>query len=457
MTERLREELRRIGETAPVAHVDPATWGRARRARTRDRALVAAAVVAVLALVGGLAGVLPSRHSTPVAGGSQPGVPDHIWSVPERMQTRNNDGSWMRSEVTGDVAVGRAAAAYVSADGLPVVVGANDGAYHLLDLPDFAGNNALVARGLHGDELALQLSPDGRRLAYTYARFGPAAATEPIPSGVRVLDLASGAIREIPVSGGEGTVVSSIGWSPGSSWVVWSGWQEASWTKHSMGGSSPVAGLIAPDATTSTPLPAFGNNARASFAVSDVGEVTIVGDSERYVASGGEPGRRIPLHVGESFSVGASYLGSTLRDLRGRDTAYRYRLDTYAPAHERVALPPQLLHRGVAPLGWIDETHLLARVGAAEDAATGVNLQDLAVIGTGADASYRVVGRVELGVPNLSVATDLMTLDLPTVERPEPDWPWSTDRIAWTIGLGVAGALALILAARALWRHTRHL
>jgi hypothetical protein len=65
----------------------------------------------------------------------------------------------------------------------------------------------------------------------------------------------------------------------------------------------------------------------------------------------------------------------------------------------------------------------------------------------------RLVGTVDGSVvPTLTVALDLVTADRPTVERPAPDWPWSDERRAVMVGLGVAGVLGLVYAARRLRR-----
>ncbi|HEY0951929.1 hypothetical protein, partial [Nocardioides sp.] len=53
---------------------------------------------------------------------------------------------------------------------------------------------------------------------------------------------------------------------------------------------------------------------------------------------------------------------------------------------------------------------------------------------------------------SLSVATDLMPPNRLTVHRPEPDWPVSEERLSLLIGLGVAAAIAVLLAGRRLGR-----
>lgn len=460
MTGRLREELERIAESAPVTGVDPETWARARRSRLRDRALVLAAVAAVLVGIGAVPVALHHRGDAPVAGRPARGVPEHIWLVPDRMADRVGDGRWARDQVSSDLAVGRAAAAYLLDAGLPVVIGAGDGAYHLLDLPDFAGNDFYVAHGLHGGELGLALSPDGTELAYAYAHVGAHAGDRPIPSGIRVVDLVSGDVRTIPVSGGQGTVVSSIRWSPGSTWLVWEGYREDSWTRYSMGGSRDVAGVVSPAGDTSEALPPFNGNASVSYAVSDRGEVSVVGDSTRYVGYG--PGAtgptqgsgsgssttvhlpgRVPLHAGASFTLAASYAGDTLLDLRVRNPHDRYQLDRYGAGHERVLLSG-LDGLAVEPLGWTDADHFVARIGPARDGDVPSHLTSLALVTASGHPSYRVVGEIDTGVAGLTLATGLMTPTHPTVSRPEPDWPWTTER--WTLTLGLP-ALALLLLA----------
>jgi hypothetical protein len=450
-TEQLRRELARVADRAPVADVPDDTFARAQRARRRDRLAVGAAVVVVLALAGGLAAWLPG-HDEPEPADGRGAVPDRIHLVPERLTERRGGNEWSSGVVSSRLDVGSAAAAYVADAGLPVIVGADDGDYHLLDLPDFAGNNWVVARGLHGGELALSLSPDGRRLAYAYAVFGPDSDTRPIPSGLRVVDLESGSLREIPVRGGEGTIVSTIRWSPGGRWLVWSGYRMASWTEMSMGGSTRVAGVVAPDGTASSTLPGLGGNARVSYAVSDAGQVSVVGDRERYVDGGELSGGRRPLRAGGSFTIDAAYVGDALYDLRVKDTAYRFQLDAYHPAHTRLSLPADLDGRAVVPLGWVDASHFLARVGPEENGSTPEALTGLALVGVGDDPSYRVVGEIDEGVPTLSVATDLIALDQPTVARPDPDWPWSTTRWLVTIGLG---SVALIVVLWLVLLHRR--
>jgi hypothetical protein len=73
------------------------------------------------------------------------------------------------------------------------------------------------------------------------------------------------------------------------------------------------------------------------------------------------------------------------------------------------------------------------------------------------------VGSVDpIAAASLSVAVDLIP-DLDgtsnqqlTHDFGEPDWPAERD-ISWLIGLGVAGALSVLLGLRWVWRRRTHL
>lgn len=445
MTGRLQDELARIADAAPVAEVPPDTWARARRVRRRDRGFALAAAAAVIALVAGLVSWLPAQLEPSVSGSSAPGLPGHLYPVPERMWARGADDAWLRDEVTSDVAVGQAAAAWLTPEGLPVVVDATDGRYHLLDLPGFSGNNWITAVGLHPPAIAL--SPDGRRLAYSWATFGPDAATEPIPSGVRVLDLESGAIRQIPLPGEDGTAVEALGWSVDSRWLAWGGARMGSWTMGGMGQSEPVAGRIAPAATSGEEyVPRRVHPFDASVGVDVRGHVSLFGNG----AANTWDGRHQRVVLLDALDGAA---GQAPVDARGRmavpsQDGHTVLVLEAAGATVRPADvgAPDEASWEVRPLGWVGGELLMTTH------ATAANNAELRMLSVDSERS-RLVGTVDGSVvPTLTVALDLVTADRPTVERPAPDWPWSDERRAVMVGLGVAGVLGLVYAARRLRR-----
>ena len=273
----LPDQLHRIAERAPVADIPHDTWARARSARRRDRALTLAGVVAALALLATAIVWLPERLDPPVADTDGAGVPDHLYAVPERLTDHTSEAGWTSEEVSDDVTIGTGAAAWLTpSGGVPVVVGA-DGAYHLLDLPGYAGKNWWMSVGALF-EPTIALSPDGRSLAYSWAEFGPDAASEPIPSGVRVLDLESGDARTFPLPGDEGTMVETLAWSPDGRWLAWSGARLASWTAETMGGGTPAAGRI--DLHSGRREEVLSNRLwDASLGVDGTGRVALGGDA----------------------------------------------------------------------------------------------------------------------------------------------------------------------------------
>ena len=84
----------------------------------------------------------------------------------------------------------------------------------------------------------------------------------------------------------------------------------------------------------------------------------------------------------------------------------------------------------------------------------------LSLVPVDGDRPARDVAALDGGVGPLSVATDLVTEQRPTVSRPAPDWPWSEERWVLTVGLGglgllVAGGLAWLVRRRAQRRSAR--
>jgi hypothetical protein len=450
-SDQLRDELALLAETAPVAAVPDDTWRRGRRSLARGRALVAGAAAAVVAGVSGAVLVVPEEDPALHAGTTVDAgdLPSRIWNVPEPMYQQHENGEWSSDRVTSDLAVGRGAVAYVTDGGLPVVVDALDGEYHLLDLPDFLGRGLLERTAL-GEGLALTLSPDGHQLAWAWAGPAPLSDAEPMPSGIRVVDLNSGEVRSIPLSGGRGIVVRSIVWSPDSRWIAWSGQVATYWTDTSYTASGAVAGRIAPGSTESREVPSSRDSA-AVHAISDVGQVAVA-DTNRVVRLDNfpesdpvEPVTTPARIAGSSFPVGASYLGRDLRVLRTQDTSYSYTTHTYPGGRVGdLGLPSG---QAMAPLGWIDEQHLLVRTGRPGEDGTAV-MTDLAIVGADGALGSEKVGSFEEGVPSVSVATDLIELSRPTVDRPAPDWPWSPERWVLTLGAGVVALLMLLWVVR---------
>lgn len=429
-TEELRRELARIGDSAPVAQVPADTFSRARRARRRDRALTVGAAVAVVALVAGLATWLPQRSEPEPAGTGEIGVPDVIHAVPAGAL-----------KATADLAVGRAAVALTSADGLPVVIDAEDGTYRALDLPGFGSSLQTV----------LALSPDGWRLAWTWAG-DPGTAGKPTDSGVRVLDLMTGRQRSIRLAGGQGVLVDQLLWSRDSRWLLWHGADSTQWSDSAFSTGPPSAGRIGPGSTTSQSVPA-PHNESTTYAIGDDGIVVIATDRQVLRWDGRVLDRQRQVHAWYPVAVTADRgtLLETISRTPDADTFIsRFRL--VSPDGTRTPAPA-LDDVQVTVLGWRDDHTVVGLVD-----SLGAVGRHLALLDLAGEPSLRPVGTVSALSP--SVAVDLMSADRATVQRPEPAWAhpdegWSDAQISIAIGLGVAAVLALLEAGRWWWRRRR--
>ena len=446
----LRDLLEREAAGAPHVVVPADTWRRGRRRRTLKRGgalLVGAAVVAGVALA---AGVLPGaddRAVPPADSVGGLGLPDHLHAPPERMSDVDPEfGGWMREEVLrGDeLAVGPAAAAWVTPGGLPVVVDAETGEHHLLDLPDAVSAN-LEARTFAGsDWQPLALSPDGTRLAYGTVRFGRDGAS----TGVRVLDLTTGeAAWRRQLVGDAGVLVEELSWSPTGTWLAWQGRQTREWTGSSIAGFTPVAGVVGPE-TESTVEGVTGGGA---VVARDDGAAYVVTPREIEILSPCPAGARCPAQpppltwrsAGVALAPGAALSpeGSTL----ALSVFEGYDLVTLGLFGRRPSLGAEGMPDDrpwqVTALGWVDDDHVLVL----RDDNEGSD-GTLSIVPVDAEEGASTdVGTVDSAVGRPSIAIDLVTLDRPTVDRPEPGWPWSEERWAITVAAAFVAVLLLLL------------
>lgn len=450
MTGSLRDALAEIADHAPVADIPDDLWESAHRPRRRTVVAAAFAAAAVIASAAGLGIVLHHESPPPATPIPGPGaVPSHIYRIPDRLT----------GPLETDLAVGRSSVAYMTQAGIPVVVTARDGRYHLLGLPAFLGqDDAGGFSTLLGTGFAL--SPDGRSLAYAYAAGYDAAGT-PSVTGVRVLDLETGGIRtvELPPQG-QGTQVRLVTWSPDSRWLAWEGQVAGSWHSGAADFRDAARGRIAPGATTSQPLETrLGSE--AGMAVDDRGVVVTVDGNRVAVSPRRGPERIRPVHPTprevRSSEMAAHALaydptGQHVTIASTMPSARAYRLDTHRLTYQARALPA-LAGSGswVLPLGWLSRSDGLVSVSEVRpvigrsDSYTGATVEAGRIVLTrwkGGEPSSRVVARLDELMPDtVSVAVDLMTAAQPTHAFPPPRWPsstpWST--IAGLSGLGALG------------------
>jgi len=463
MTERLKEELARIGDSVAPVYVAPDTWARGRRARRRDRVLVGAAALVLIAMVGGGVGLVrhESRETQPVepADSDLVALPSRIWKVPEHVADQDQDGQWT-GPVETDLAMGPASVAFVAAGRLPVLIGASDGRYHLLDLPGWLGEWDLYeAEG--GIGVGLALSPDGTRLAYAWHGELPTSSTAPVPTGIRIIDLTTGKGRVALLSGGQGVVTTRLMWSPDGRWLAWtglvaghlSGAPSSAWYDAHLGGRINVTTMSAEKAKI--------RDSSAGLSINNDGTTAWL-DRDRLAVWDGRhlTKRKIAFPNGlldtpptgawspDATSIAFGTFGSNAGLIPVEVATATNRQGLLLPD------PPARDNlRRVQPLGWIDDTRVLAMV---EQELPGRRAVSLVVISTPETrADDRLVTTTDFVTGEfLSVAVDLIDLDHPTADFPEPDWPWSTER---QMVVGFGAAVGILWAGYWLFRWRRRL
>lgn len=402
MTTDLREELTALAETQSFSP-DPSAWDRGRRVRRRARVVRGAAAVAVVAVIVG-AGVLAVRPDSVGPAGNV--VP--AGAIPSVIPQADGTVVSFRD-------IRRASVAYVDrATRLPVLVDAATGKASFVELPGFPEPQVVDLATSFTTGPMLAVSPDGQRLAYpaTTSTDGPDGQPSFITSFYRVVDLTTGdanTLLDVPLRTG---TPNAIAWTADGDLVM-----DVPGLPTEVGVDPAVESLtIDPEtgdssAPTLTGVPAPSGRISATYPV-DV-----------------EPVRAVPFATDDGA------------------------LDRALPAD----LYPGGAH--VVPLGWADDSLLVAQV----DAPTGSYVEgEHLVLMTSPDRpesewTYRIMVRDVPDAESLSVAVDLIPdLDGTSSQQLTHDFgdPLAASErdISWIIGLVVAAAVAALMGLRWLWR-----
>lgn len=471
MTQQLRAQLEQIAADAPDVAVADDTWRRGRDAHRRDLVVRWGAVAAALALIGTALGLglnAPSKVDPADSLLNRPVVlPASVEPVPQHLISLDQDSTyrWAHGVGESDLGVGPATLAFVAGDNLAgglVVVVTRDGAVHPLALPDFAGAQS-GALSLSGGNL-VALSPDGTHLAWVSG--GPASGRldeRPVKMLITVTDLTTGDSQQTDLrrflTTGQAIVPDQLTWSPDGRQLAWRGQEYRQYNASGIGsgGLGRLGGRFdlrtgrnerVPAASRddllgvlddSTVLLRGRDGGLAGRGPSRIGHLDPIEEADQpaYVSPDGTR-----LAVGHQLSNGPSI---RIVDLAtGRATARPLSGLVYA------ARP---LAR---PVGWADDTHLVVAVTTEGDPnyGTGSHLAVMTVPPTPAQEwGYRILTRFEgMGTSGVSVAPAGLDLAHPTEAFPAPDWPWSTQRLLLTWGLGALGFLLLLVLA---WRLRR--
>lgn len=379
--------------------------------RVGRRRVVAASVAVVAVVLVGLGAAAVGLLGGPDDDG--PGVPDRLHAVPDHVTGYDVDADSLDGDLVGtDLRVGPTSAAWQTYDGATVLVGADDGAYHLLDVRRQLGFGRAV------------LSPDGLRLL-----------VEGTGGAIGTLDLRTGEttyVREARAQRPAGNT--RLAWSPDGRWAAWSG-----------PGSTGRVELATGEVDEARPTPA---QRVGSIGVADDGTVVVVSPrgvtrwTRTAVTTTG------PLEIGPQLQAGVSASADgALVAVGSCCTRAAYVVDTRTgEVVTRAGLDLDDSPLATAePLGWLDADTSVWQVMPQGGGGDGV----LALVTVDGDVTE--VGEVDDAMPDVvSVATGLMTLDRATVDRPAPDWPWSPERhlVVWGSSAAVLAIGAAIVLSR---------
>lgn len=450
--DQMRTALRGLAETAATAPADdPASlWSQGRR-RVRRRRLAAAGAVAAAVVAAGASSLVavPAAVVHPAGATHEPAIPRNVWTAKDWYPTTSEEGPPGVVAVLGGVIRG-------DRNGL-FTVSATTGEYRLLDLPD-------ALDGLDSSSPPV-LAPDGRHIAYWLAgepsgepfrdaaRIGDGEGS--IPVGLGIYDTSTGAVRRYEPSTEHGLYADEVVWADDDTLLLTYG-QRTSGTS-----ADRIATYVwetstddAPSRTTDVSGTRLGRDTDGALvdlrgrrrAVSLPVDGTRAEEVVRLPRTPGFAAASVWVSSAAVVVPGNELLGG--RNNFGED---RTLLGTRRPDGTVRGLRPVDRLSYTRPVGWIDDTHLLAIGDGRTDDEWGAFYR-LDVT----DGAATLLGTAQAGMyaPGLQVATDL--LGAPMVEGDRPPRRnvfWS---VAATIpGYALLGGLAVLGVVAGLRRRRR--
>ncbi len=445
----LRDTFHGMADTFEPSALPRDLWDRGRvRQPSRVRPeLVAAAVVLIALLISVVGLARPAAILQPAGVPDGGALPAEVW-LPSADDARADAEGWL-----GDV--GPASVAVLLDDTIALLVGAESGEHHVRELE---------AAGADGQPPALELSPDGTRLAYSFR-----PTENESFRGLSIASLVDGAPSTLELRNSERNpiAVRRLQWSPDGALLSWSGaafepgegWvDEASWVGVADADGNRVRQWQLPAGTQSEPSVAVTND--GVVAVATDARLWLLDDTESSGQLERRDARALPEDVTPSMGAMAFDRSGTVLSVEMEsepDTLTSHDLDLSQAAVgvnvREWAYSPDRNQWGVSVLGRTPDGALLGLDGVMIEVREGSEPHVQRSTDDGAAQEVtRIHGSEGTGLRHLplSVATDLGDAEPVAFAKPS----WAVDQTPWLVAV-VALSLLLVALGGLLWRRHR--